>query len=461
MANSSPALREVRQVKVQPIFAPNDAEQAIAEAYRARAASLPGADNEALAGLRQRAMTRFEATGLPHRRMEAWKYTDLRRHLAKLPEAGELQGDLPQITEMPLYRAFAGLNPHWLVFIDGAYAPSLSDGPALSEGVEVRALSDGPLPGWAVDEIAATAAGDIDAVFDLNTALMADGVLIRISKDVDAKVPLAILHLGQNSGMHHLRHVVAVENGATLSLIEAYGAIGACKEVATAAVNWRISDDAVLDHVKVQLVSEASTHLAPQLSTIGANTRLSSFTLTLGAALSREQRHVLIAGQDSQVSVSGTYLLGGKQHGDTTLVVTHAAPGCESRERFKGLVDDAARGVFQGSVIVECDAQKTDARQSVDALLLSDDARHDAKPELEIYADDVQCGHGATTGELDENALFYLRARALAKKDAERLLIQSFIHDGIEAVEHQGLRAALIELVDQRLGVRRPGESDA
>jgi Fe-S cluster assembly protein SufD len=446
-------------VKVQPIFSANETERALAAAYGAAAGRLPGAGDERLAALRQRSIARFEATGLPHRRLETWKYTDLRGILRELPEEGAAPSGLPDLAEVPLARAFAALTPHWLVFVDGRFRPELSGGAAPGAGVTVRALSDGAVPDWALAELTRTDAGEIDAVFDLNTALMADGALIHVGEGVDAGAPIAILHLGESAGTRHLRHVVVVEEGATLALAEAYGGPGA--GLVTASALWRIGDGATVDHVKVQEIAAGATHLAPQLGAVGAHARFSTFTLSLGAGLTREERRVGCAGEASTVSVSGAYFLDGKAHGDTTLVVTHTAPGCTSRERFKGLVGGAARGVFQGAVIVERGAGKTDARQSVDALLLSDDARHDAKPELEIYADDVQCGHGATTGELDRNALFYLRARGIAKPEAERLLIAAFLDDGLEAVEHDGFRAALGALAAARLAARDRGASDA
>ena len=446
-------------MKVQPIFAPNETEEALARAYRHAVARLPGADDEQLAALRERSITRFEASGLPHRRMESWKYTDLRRLLQKLPEESG-SGALPDFAATPLYHALAPLDPHWLVFVDGRFAPALSGGRALPDGVEVRALSQG-IAGWAAQEIAATGAGQLDSVFDLNTALMADGALVRVAAGVEAGVPIAIVHIGQCAGTRHLRHVILLEEGASLVLAEAYCGGAEGDDLTTAAVSLRVGDGAALDHVKLQQAGPAATHLAPHVAEIGARARVSSFTLTQGAALAREERHVRLAGADSDVSVSGAYFLDGRQHGDTRLVVTHAAPGCISRERYKGLVGGAARGVFQGCIVVERGAQKTDAKQSIDALLLSDEARHDAKPELEIYADDVQCGHGATTGELDRQALFYLRSRGIARDEAERLLIQAFVHDGLTAIAHDGLRQALTVLADARLAERNIGGGDA
>jgi Fe-S cluster assembly protein SufD len=190
------------------------------------------------------------------------------------------------------------------------------------------------------------------------------------------------------------------------------------------------------------------------MAAVGAHSRFNEFLFTAGGAVVRNQIFVRFAGAGTIAGIRGASLLNGNQHADTTLLVDHAAEGCTSRETFKSVLDGESRGVFQGKIIVRPGAQKTDAKMATHALLLSDTAESDNKPELEIFADDVQCGHGATSGALDEDLLFYLRARGIAQPEAEALLIQAFVGEAVEGIEHAGLRDVLMEQVVKWLNAR-------
>jgi Fe-S cluster assembly protein SufD len=187
---------------------------------------------------------------------------------------------------------------------------------------------------------------------------------------------------------------------------------------------------------------------------VGARARFNEFLFTTGGALVRNQMFVRFEGEDTVAGIRGATLLKGRQHADVTLFADHAAPACTSREMFKSVLDDSGRSVFQGKIIVRQGAQKTDARMATHALLLTNDAEADNKPELEIYADDVQCGHGATAGALDQDLLFYLKARGIPEQEAETLLIQAFVGEAVEGIEHAGLRDSLMEQVGAWLGAR-------
>ncbi len=447
-------------MNIQSVFLPNDTEKALASAFRRLSKTLPGNADPLVAASRAGAMAHFEKTGLPHRRLESWRYTDL-RHLLTMPPDLNISArhavGRKEFENHPLVAALKPLNPYWMVFIDGTYVADLSGGPSLPEGAEISALSQGPLPSWAQDNIISQDAECIGSIFNLNTALMSDGALIRLREGVNLQIPIAIVYLGASNSSSHSRNIIEVENGASISIAEAHGSLGKLRDVTTVAAMWRIGDNTRVDHIKVQQMSETSVHLAPHLTQIGAISRVSSFTMSLGASLSREERQVHCEGKDTSISMSGSYIIDGKRHCDTTLIVNHEAPGCVSREKYKGLVDDCARGVFQGSIIVDKIADKTDAKQSVDAIILSDDASHNAKPELEIYADDVQCGHGATTGELDSAALFYLCARGIPVAKAEGILIAAFVRDGLQEVERGDLREVLERLADEKLSGRNAG----
>jgi Fe-S cluster assembly protein SufD len=215
-----------------------------------------------------------------------------------------------------------------------------------------------------------------------------------------------------------------------------------------------VGDEADVAHIRLMNDAADATNISSGLVTVGAKSKVNFFGLTSGGRVSRYQGFVTLAGEGSELSVNGVNLLKDAQHGDMTLVVDHAVPNCTSREVFRAVVDDRAHSVFQGKIIVRPDAQKTDGKMMTRALLLSDDAEADNKPELEIFADDVTCGHGAAIGALDESLLFYLRARGLSEKEAQALLIQAFVGEAIESIADDGLRDAVVAIAERWLAAR-------
>jgi Fe-S cluster assembly protein SufD len=212
-----------------------------------------------------------------------------------------------------------------------------------------------------------------------------------------------------------------------------------------AAVELVVGDGAHVDHVKLTGAGAGALHVWTMMAKVGARARFNEFLFTIGGAVMRNQLFVRFEGADTVAGIRGATLLKGSQHADVTLFADHVAPACTSREMFKSVLDGSGRSVFQGKIIVRRAAQKTDARMATHALLLTDEAEADNKPELEIYADDVQCGHGATSGALDQDLLFYLKARGIPEKEAETLLIQAFVGEVVEGIEHAGLRDALMD----------------
>jgi Fe-S cluster assembly protein SufD len=238
-----------------------------------------------------------------------------------------------------------------------------------------------------------------------------------------------------------------IEPDARAMVIESYeGPAGSDYQV-NAALELFVGDNAHVDYVKLIGEGDDALHVSTLAAAIGARARFNAFTFTAGGAVVRNQLFLNFNGEDTVAGIGGATLLKGRQHADTTLVANHAARGCQSREMFKAALDDDAHGVFQGRIIVRPGAQKTDAKMMTQALLLSERAEADNKPELEIFADDVQCGHGATAGALDEESKFYLMARGIPAAEAEALLIQAFLGEAIEGIEHAGLRETLIEAV--------------
>ncbi len=250
------------------------------------------------------------------------------------------------------------------------------------------------------------------------------------------------------------RSLVVVEQGARAMLVESHeGAAGNDYQVNT-ALELKVGDEAHVDHIKITGAGAGALHVSSLMAAIGAHARFNEFLFTTGGTVVRNQLFVRFDGEGTIAGIRGASLLRGRQHADTTLVADHVAGDCTSREVFKSVLDDEGRAVFQGKIIVRPQAQKTDAKMATHALLLSETAEADNKPELEIFADDVQCGHGATSGDLDEDLLFYLKARGIPAKEAEALLIQAFVGEAVEGIEHAGLRDALMDQVAAWLAAR-------
>jgi Fe-S cluster assembly protein SufD len=294
-----------------------------------------------------------------------------------------------------------------------------------------------------------------DAAVALNTAFMGDGAVIRASAGASLARPihLVFVNAGETPAAVFTRSLVIVDEGARVMLVESHEGPASDYQVNT-ALELKVGEGAHVDHVKITAAGAGALHVSSLMAAIGARARFNEFLYTSGGAVVRNQLFVRFDGKEANAGIRGATLLRGRQHADTTLVADHAVAGGTSREVFKSVVDDESRVIFQGQIIVRPDAQRTDARMATHALLLSETAEADSKPELEIYADDVQCGHGATTGALDEDLLFYLKARGIPAKEAEALLIQAFVGEAIEGIEHAGLRDALMEEVAAWLAAR-------
>ena len=397
------------------------------------------------------------AKGLPHRRVEEWKYTDLRalmreaKPLASAPDAD----DIARIDTSP--SLIGDVECRRIVFVNGVFVAEASDLSALESGLRITSvaqamLADDPL--LAIETPGRTLAGG-DVALALNTAFAADGVLIEVADGASLDRPIHLMHLAPGAPQSVFTRSLAVfGKGARAMLIESHqGGEGGDYQV-NHAIELRIADDAHIDHVKIIGESANAIHVSTLMATIGAKTRFNDFTFTNGGRVVRNQLFLHFAGEGAVAGIRGASILKARQHADNTLVADHVAPDCQSRQLFKAALDDEARSVFQGRITVRAEAQKTDARMKTHALLLSDDAEADAKPELEIFADNVQCGHGATCGSLDEDLLFYLKARGIPHKEAEALLIQSFLGDAVEGIEHAGLREVLMEAVSHWLAAR-------
>jgi Fe-S cluster assembly protein SufD len=431
---------ELRSVKTS-------AEQAFTQAYQAAKGKLPG-DRKVVA-LREAAAARFDALGLPHRRVEEWKYTDLRALMREaLPIAGP--PDAAGLARAKNAGRLAGdMDARRIVFVDGRFVAELSDVADLSAGLSIRSMAQALAGGdpLVADRLGKVVPADREGVVALNTALMTDGAVIHVAKGATLERPIHLVFAatGQTPASVFTRSLVVIEQGARAMLVESHEA-GAGHQVNT-ALELVVGEGAHVDHIKITSGPDDLVHVSSLMAAIGANARFNDFAFNIGGGVVRNQTFVRFDGEGTLAGLRGASLLKGKQHVDSSMLVDHKAGGCQSREVFATVLDDQSRGVFQGKIVVQPQAQKTDARMMTRALLLSDEAEADSKPELEIFADDVQCGHGATSGALDEELKFYLMARGIPEKEAEALLVQAFVGEAIEGIEHAGLRDALMEQV--------------
>jgi Fe-S cluster assembly protein SufD len=423
------------------------AEQALADTFAGAQRTLPG--KGAVAALRADAFQRFETAGLPHRRVEEWKYTDLRALMREAQPLADAPDAAAKAKAKTAGALFAGIDARKLVFVDGVFVPDLSDLSA-EAGLTVTSMAAALAKG---DALVTAHVGKTvetnDVGVALNTALMGDGAVIHVAAGSKIEKPIHLVFFGSQAAASVTRSLLVVENGASVTLLESHDSAAG---QANTALEIVAGDGASVDHVKA--VNAGALHLSSLMASVGASAQFNTFAFTTGSALTRNQMFLRFAGKDTRANIGGATLARGREHVDNTLLIDHAARGCESRERFRAVLDGESRGVFQGKITVQPHAQKTDAKMASHSLLLSDEAEANAKPELEIFADDVQCGHGATVGALQQDLLFYLRARGIPKKEAEALLIQSFVAEPIEAVAHEGVRAALNGAVERWLAGR-------
>jgi Fe-S cluster assembly protein SufD len=410
------------------------------------AALLPGAGHPLLDAARGAALERFTREGVPHTRMEDWKYTSLASlERRPLPVAAPAE-DLPALAQL-LEQAVLPEAIHRLVFVDGHYAPSLSCH-QLPAGARVGALASridaepqAGLP-WSADGGSALVA--------LNLAFSADGLDLELDPGVMVADPILVLFVGlrpDHSSFPASR--LRLGAGAQACLVEQHLSLHQGTGVTTAVERISLATGALLQHIKVQHEGTRVVHISDCEVQVAQDARFDSLVLALGGQLAREDLRITLGGPRAHAGLDGLYLARERMHLDHHTTVLHASPDCSSQQTYRGILDDAGRGVFNGRVVVARDAQRTDARQSNANLLLSESAEIDTKPQLEIFADDVKCSHGATVGQLDPAELFYLRSRGLDAAAARTLVTFAFAARSLASVPagtalHAGLRRQLL-----------------
>lgn len=421
---------------------------------------LPGGHLPWLQALRQNAMEAFRAQGLPHRRTEAFKYT-----FSALGVVGRLDfvpaliaGDA-SLEALP--SSVPAFDAHRVVLVNGSYAAQFSDRAALPEGVEVLSLAEvlAKSPERISERLGSLVSYAEQPFTALASSLVDDGVVVLLAEGVILERPLHIVSITLTPGdapvMVQPRLLIQAGAESVATILESHVAIGATETLSLPVAEIAVERGAKLTHIKVRNDADKAIHIASRAVQVGEQAQYHAFALSLGGAVARDDLSVLLAGSYADAKLCGAYAAHGYQHMDTTITMDHAVPHCTSAQVYKGVLADHGRGVFQGKVTVRKDAQKTDGQQLHKALLLSDTAEVDVKPELKIYADDVSCSHGAACGELDDEALFYLRARGLDEATARDLLIEGFLDDVIEHVQDEAVRDVLISLVRRWLDGRR------
>lgn len=407
-----------------------------------------------LASVRQDAYTRFSEAGFPTARDEEWRFT---------PVSPIVQGSFEPApaaaVEADRLTPFIFGHPEWprLVFVNGRYDAELSQLPEVEHGVRMGSLSEALSADPSLEEHLARHAPVNESAFTaLNTAFLRDGAFLHVPACTVLSQPLNVLFVTTSeaaSGVTHPRNLFIVEREARASIVESYVSVAEGSSYFTNAVTEVMCGaNAWLEHTRIQRESEAAYHIGLTHVEQDGDSHYRNFTLAMGGALARHNLHVRLNAPNVEALMYGLYLTRGEQVVDNHTAIYHDHPNCRSWEVYKGVLQDRSRAVFNGKVFVTPEAQKTDAKQTNRNLLLSPGARVDTKPQLEIFADDVRCTHGATVGQLDQVAMFYAQSRGIGAAEARRLLTTAFAAEVVEEVELEPVRDELERLVHERLG---------
>jgi Fe-S cluster assembly protein SufD len=398
-------------------------------------AAFAAREPDALQELRAAAMERFVSLGFPTIKNEEWRFTNL------APFLKEPYAPAPQ----PSFELVERQGGAGIVFMDGWFMPELSVAPA---GIELRSLLDGPGAGL----VGRGAAFEKNALVALNTAMFAGGVYIRIPDGTVLDEPISILHAATAARRQASfpRVLVVAGRDVQARVIEYFASTG--EQFTCAVTEISAAEGAHIEHYKIQMESGQALHFGHLATRQGRSSTVASFNIAFGAALARNEIAAALDGEGAECTLNGLYVAGGRQHVDNYSTLEHIAPHTASRELYKGVLDGASRAVFHGRIVVRPEAQKTDAIQRNRNLLLSKEAVVNTKPQLEIYADDVRCTHGATVGQVDEDAVFYLRSRGIPRAGARALLTFAFAGEITDQIGIESVRERLADELRRRLG---------
>jgi Fe-S cluster assembly protein SufD len=434
------------------------------EAYGELAAERQERDPLWLRQLREDAWQRFHAKGFPTTHDEDWRFTNLAA-LAKTPfQRAAKGGAAVKADQIEAFRVpGAGCR---LVFVNGHFAPELSEVCDLPNTLEICSLEraiakamegnapEGCAPEGIEQHLGRYADVRRDVFSALNTALWEDGAYLRVHRGAVIDQPIHLLYVSAGVGaeiMTHPRTLIVAEPTSHVAVIEDYVSIGGEAAFSNAVTELVAGQDAVVSHFLVERENLVAFNISTLRLELARGANVSSHSILLGGGLVRNNVHPVLAGQGAECLINGLFVGTGSQHLDNYMLVEHAQPQCSSRQFYNGILDDRARGVFHGRIVVHKDAQKTDAKQTNRNLLLSDNARLDTKPQLEIYADDVKCTHGATIGQIEEEQLFYLRSRGIEETSARNLLLYAFAAECLDRMADSPAREFVASLIGKRL----------
>ena len=404
--------------------------------------------------LRRNAFARFREVGFPTTHDEDWRFTNV-SEIARTPfRLARNRSTAVSASDLRQWRV-AG-EACLLVFVNGHFSRELSAIDKLPRGATVGGLAENIDCGDRVLEQHMGRYLDIgrDAFCALNTAFAADGAYVHIRRGavIEGAIHLLFVSTGTDTpAMSHPRNLIVAEEDSQAAILEDYVSLGSGVGFSNSATELVASDNAVLSHYRIGQEHRQTFNVSTLRIQQGRSANVASHSVLVGGALVRNNVHPVLAGEGSECLINGLFVGGGSQHIDNYMLVEHVSPHCGSRQFYNGILDDSAHGVFHGRIIVHKQAQKTDAKQTNRNLLLSDDARIDTKPQLEIYADDVKCTHGATIGQIEEDALFYLRARGIDEASARRLLLAAFAGECLERMKEGGIREHIEKLINDRM----------
>lgn len=425
------------------------------DAISALRSTLPGQSIPWLRSLREEGLVRFAEMGFPTTRHEDWKYTNVSAVAGQLFKP--VSGALSNVSGGQLQsHLFADLPAHRLVLVNGRYAPALSSVGALSAGATVGSLAEilAVRPGIIEPYLGKLAPANVNGFTALNAALFADGACVHLARGTVVEQPIYIVYVTTGDAdtvMTTPRNLVVLEEGAQATVIEQYLALGDARYLTNVVTEAALGTNSRLEQYRLQQENTKSYHIGGWHVRQARDSRFISHTVDLGGLLARNDLHGVLGAEGAECEFNGLYVVDGRSHVDNHTCVDHTKPRGTSREYYKGVLDGMARAVFNGRVVVHPDAQQTDAQQMNNNLLLSRNAEVDTKPQLEIYADDVKCSHGATVGQLDADALFYLRSRAVDEQAARDLLTYAFANDVLSRMKLAAIRLPLEQRLTTRL----------
>jgi Fe-S cluster assembly protein SufD len=413
----------------------------------------PGQGLPWLRELREKAFARFCETGFPTTHDEDWRFTNVSL-IAKTSFQLATGGNLPGFDQVKPF--FVPDSACQLVFVNGRFAKSLSTIGSFPPGVRVSSLAEeiDQNPAALEQHLGRYLNIERDSFSALNTAFLEDGAYVHIHRGTVIHDPICFLYIstsGETPLMSHPRNLVVAENETQATIVEDYVSLGESPAFCNTATELFAGDNAAISHYMIEREHKQAFNISTLRIEQGRSANVSSHSVLLGGGLVRNNVHPVLAGEGSECLINGLFIGNGQQHLDNYMLVEHASPHCASRQFYNGILDDRAHGVFHGRIIVHKDAQKTDAKQTNRNLLLSDDARIDTKPQLEIYADDVKCTHGATIGQIEENALFYLRSRGIDEISARKLLLLAFANECLDRMAASPAREHVEKLINEHL----------